>query len=310
MKGMLLAAGRGVRMEPLSSCVPKPALEVLGRPLAARAWDHLAAHCEWIVANLHHHAAAVEAALSPLAASGSALRFSREATLLGGAGGVAAARPLLGDGDVLVANADVWADLDFAPLLAAADPAAIVLALLPHPDPGRWSSVQLGADGLITALLPPREEQNEGMLFTGFQLLGREVVADLPEPPAEFATVWEQFRRRGALRGAVVGGSWAEAGTPEAYRRLVVDLLGDSSWSHPRANVASSAWFRASAVGLGCTVGPGARLEETVLTAGAVVQAGCTLRGCVVAGPVTVAPATVLESRLVLAHGVFPLSPP
>lgn len=308
MKGMLLAAGRGERMEPLSTWIPKPALEVLGRPLAARAWDHLAAHCESIVANLHRHADAVAAALRPLALAGPPLRFSPEAFLLGGAGGVAGARALLGDDDVLVANADVWVDLDLAPLLAAADSATLVLGLLPHPDPRSWSSVQLAADGRVEAFLPRHGGDTGGLLFTGFQILGRRVLAGLPAPPADFATVWEQLRRTGALRGAVVSGSWAEAGTPDAYRRLVVALVGEGWWGHPRATVAPSARLWRCAVGDACSVGADAHLEHTVVTAGGAVGPGCTLRSCLVAGPVAVPPATELERCLVLAHGIFPLS--
>ncbi|OYW01084.1 MAG: hypothetical protein B7Z61_12815, partial [Acidobacteria bacterium 37-71-11] len=92
MNGMLLAAGWARRMEPLSSTIPKPALEVLGRPLLASTLANLGrAGCARIVVNLHRHPERVAAAARE-AVTGEVL-FSWEPALLGGAGGVAAARP-------------------------------------------------------------------------------------------------------------------------------------------------------------------------------------------------------------------------
>lgn len=310
MNGMILAAGRGERMEPLSSWIPKPALDVLGRPLLASAVDHLrAAGCGRLVVNLHRHPARLAAA-ARAAADGAALRFSFEPRLLGGAGGIAAARDLLGDGPVLVANADVWAALDLAPLLAAAAPDVAVLALLPHPDPARWSSVVLGGDGAVAAFLPPgRAAGGERFLFTGFELLGARVLAALPPPPAELAPVWEDLRRRGRLRGAVVTGSWSEAGTPAAYRALVVAQVQGAGRAHPSAALGSGVTLERSWVGAGCTVGDGASLVGTVVTAGAEVGDGCRLADCVVAAGARLAAGCELASMLVLPDGARPLSP-
>lgn len=309
MTGMLLAAGRGERMEPLSSFIPKPALDVLGEPLAASAFRHLAPRCTRIVANLYRHGEVVAAAISRLATeTGRNVAFSREAVLLGGAGGVAAARPLLGPESVLVANTDVWAALDLDPLMAAGDEDSVVLALLPHPDPWRWSSVELDASGRVSRFVARGEGSHRGYLFTGFQLLGARVVAELPPPPGEFAPVWEQLRQRGLLRGVVVSGSWREAGTPLAYLELVLACLGGTTWCHVRSQVAANARLVRSAVGEGCRVDTRTRLEACVVTGGAAVGAGCHLTSCVVAGPVTVPAGAYLEHALVLPSGITPLT--
>ena len=94
MNGMLLAAGRGQRMEPLSSVVAKPALEVLGEPLLATALRQLAACCEPLVVNLHRHPRQIAASVREVLL-GRRVRFSWEPELLGGSGGLAAARAVV-----------------------------------------------------------------------------------------------------------------------------------------------------------------------------------------------------------------------
>ena len=301
---MLLAAGRGERMAPLSSLIAKPALEVLGRPLLASSLEALRrAGCRRVVVNLHRHPEQVAAAARGAAPRDVTLRFSGESELLGGAGGIANARALLGPGDVLVANADVWSDLDLASLAGGA-PDEAVLGLLPHPDPARWSSVALDREGFVRDLLPPGAPgAGAPWLFTGFQRLGAAVVAGLPEPPAEMAPVWRRLIAARRLRGVVLDGRWREAGDPEAYRALVVDLLAGGSWIDPTAEVGPRARLTASALGRGCRAGEAALLERSVVTAGATIGAGCVVRECVVAGRVEVADGRRLERLLVQADG-------
>jgi mannose-1-phosphate guanylyltransferase len=304
---MLLSAGRGERMEPLSSWLPKPALEVLARPLLAAALTHLQrAGASPIVANLHRHPVAVAAAVRSCESNTVPVRFSFEPELLGGAGGIAAARRLFASGPALVANADVDADLDLAPLLDAGAPGSIVLGVLPHPDVLRWGRVQVAGDGRVMAIEPPGEGE-PGYHFTGFQLIGEDALAALPAPPAAMADVWRPLMVSGRLRAAVLTGVWREAGTPAAYLDVVVARLGGRAWVHDEARVAPDAGLSGAAVGRGCRVGASTTLEATVVTAGATVAAGCRLRRCVVAGPVEVAPDTTLEGRLVLPDGIVAL---
>lgn len=305
VNGMLLAAGRGDRMEPLSTVVPKPALDVLGRPLLASALAQLRrAGCERIAINLHRDPGAVAAAARDV---GGDLLFSWEPELLGSAGGIAAARTLLGEGAIVVANADTSSELDLAPLLHAGDDALALLALIPHPDPARWSSVLLADDGRVRAFLPPGARAvGARYLFTGFQWLGAKVVKALPAPPREMAEVWEALRSRGRLRGVVVSGSWQEAGSPLVYRDLVLGRIGDATWVHPQATVGEGARLERSAVGAGCRVEPGAEVSGCVLTAGAVAGRASTLSGCVLAGPVNVA-RQVHRDALLVPGAVTPL---
>jgi len=306
VNGMVLAAGRAERMEPLSTLVPKPALEVLGRPLLASALAHLRrAGCRRVVVNLHRHPEAVAAAARD---TDNEPAFSWEPVLLGGAGGVAAARPLFGPGPLLVANADVWGEVDLGPLFTAGEEETVVLAVLRHPDPARWSSVVLDDAGRVKALLPPgAPHEGDRYLFTGFQLFGPRVLASLPDPPAEMAVLWEDRRRQGALRGVMVQGNWSEVGTPGAYRELLTSLLPTDSWVHPQAAVAEGARLVRSAVGAGCRVARDARVSESVLTAGAFVEGGCEVHRCVLAGPIALTGADTASEALILPSGRFPL---
>jgi NDP-sugar pyrophosphorylase family protein len=308
---MLLAAGRGERMEPLSGVVAKPALEVLGSPLLASAYAHLeAVGCDRIVVNLHRHPRQVA-----LAARMTARRvrpvFSWEPVLLGGAGGVAAARRWFGPGPALVANADIWADLDLSPLSSPTKPDEIVLAVMSHPDPARWNTIVCSRDGWVAAIVPAGGAAPTGGLhFTGFQMLGEKVVAELLTEPADMRAVWERARSDGRLRAVTVEGRWREAGTPAAYRELVIDLLGNQSWCHPSASVGEGAVTRRSAIGAGCSVAAGAMLETCVVTSGARVGVGATLARCVVAGGVTVPAGSAHVESLIVPDGRVPLAVP
>jgi NDP-sugar pyrophosphorylase family protein len=301
---MAFAAGHGERMAPLSTVIPKPALEVLGRPLMASAIAHLRrAGCGRVVVNLHtgpEHVAAAARGCDPAAV------FSWEPELLGGAGGLAAARCLFDGGAALTANADVWADLDLAPLHAAANDGTVTLAVLPHPDPARWSSVVVDRHGAVREILPAgARHSGERYLFTGFQAVGAAVLGMLPPPPAPMSVLWERLRPQGALRGVVVEGTWEEVGTPQAYARLIGSLLGEGAWIHPQAAVAADARVRRSAVGAGCRVSSGALVEDSVLTAGATAAEGAAVRRCVVAGGVQVA--GTATDALIVPAGSFPL---
>ena len=194
MNAMLLAAGRGERMEPLSSVVAKPALEVLGEPLCATAVRQLARFGDTLVVNLHRHPRQVAAAVREVLGDRRVF-FSWEPVLLGGAGGLARARRLFGPGPLLVGNGDTVSALDLAPLAAPADPECCTLGLLPHPDPRRWSSVELASDGRVRTIFPAgAADGGDLFLFTGFQVLGAEVLACLPSPPGELAPVWQRLR--------------------------------------------------------------------------------------------------------------------
>src|SRR5260221_22757 len=121
MKAMILAAGRGERMRPLTDTIPKVLLEVRGRALIAWSIEALArAGVREIVINHAHLGQMIEAALGDGRRFGVAIRYSHEAEALETAGGIAQALPLLGEGPFLAVNGDLFCDFDFSPLARTA----------------------------------------------------------------------------------------------------------------------------------------------------------------------------------------------
>ena len=117
MKAMILAAGRGERLKPLTDQTPKPMLEVGGKPLIAHqiAWLSAAGINE-IVINLHHLGDQIESFCGDGTQFGVSIRYSREAVLLETAGGIVNALPLLGERPFVLLNGDVFTDFPFGQL--------------------------------------------------------------------------------------------------------------------------------------------------------------------------------------------------
>ncbi len=121
MKAMILAAGRGERMRPLSDRVPKALVEAGGRPLVAHLIERLAGSgYREVIINVSHLADMIESELGDGLRYGVRIVYSREVQPLETGGGIAFALPLLGDAPFLVVNSDIYSDFDFARLAAPA----------------------------------------------------------------------------------------------------------------------------------------------------------------------------------------------
>ncbi|HEX9193103.1 MAG TPA: nucleotidyltransferase family protein [Burkholderiales bacterium] len=154
MKAMILAAGRGERMRPLSDTTPKSLLQVRGKILIAWLIEALArAGIREFVINLAHLGSTIEAALGDGSRFGVGIRYSREAEALGTAGGIAHALPLLGGEPFMVLNGDIFCDFDFSRLAHLALGSNLAHLVLvenpPHHREGDFSlnGVHVGADG-------------------------------------------------------------------------------------------------------------------------------------------------------------------
>jgi N-acetyl-alpha-D-muramate 1-phosphate uridylyltransferase len=216
---MVLAAGLGTRMRPISDSMPKPLIEIGGHTLLDHAIDRLAqAGVKEIVVNAHYKAEMVEAHLA--ARTQSHIRVLRETELLETGGGVANALPLLGE-VFFVANADVlWLDgvEDTLTRLASAF------------DPGRMDAMLLlqrtvtavGYEGsgdyfLDPVCVPRRRGEREiaPFIFTGVQLLHRRLFDGIAERRFSLNLVYDRAERSGRLRAIVHDGEWYHIGTPE-----------------------------------------------------------------------------------------------
>jgi MurNAc alpha-1-phosphate uridylyltransferase len=213
---MILAAGRGERMRPLSDAVPKVLLEVRGKPLIARLIEALArAGVGDIVINHAHLGHMIETALGDGRTFGVAIRYSAEAEALETAGGIAKALPLLGPAPFLAINGDIFCDFDFSTLAARAldgDLAHLVLvANPPHHPQGDFSlhgSRVAEADG-------PKST------FSGIGLYQPALFANIkPGAKGQLAPLLRAAMAHGLVSGELHRGEWRDVGTPQRLAEL------------------------------------------------------------------------------------------
>jgi mannose-1-phosphate guanylyltransferase len=275
---MVLAAGLGTRLRPLTEQCAKPLVPVGDRPALAHVLDRLrAAGATRIVVNAHHHAAQVRAFVDALGA-GAGVSLSKETALLGTAGGIAHAAPLLGEGDVLVWNGDILADVDVAALVAAHQ-APAEATLLVQPLPAGRGPVGLDAQGRVVRLRQDRfAPEATGGDFLGIHVLGRRLRERLPESGGLVEDVLVPALARGEeVRAVLVDAPWEDIGTVPAY------LAANVAWLRARG---LERW-----VGPGASVDPGVVLDASVVGAGAVVTGtGFVVRSVVWPGARAVAP--------------------
>lgn len=220
---MVLAAGRGERMRPLTERRPKPLIEVRGKAMLDWALDHLAdAGVPQAVVNLHHLGAQIERHLSARAAP--RVTLSRESELLDTGGGVRAALPQLGPDRFFVLNGDVvWLD--------GREPALHRLA-------GAWSEPEMdallllqpvtdayGYDGPGDFVMDPvgrlrrrREREMAPFVFAGVQLLHPRLFSGAPDGAFSLNLLYDRAIECGRLWGLRHDGRWFHVGTPEALQ--------------------------------------------------------------------------------------------
>jgi len=216
MKGMILAAGRGERMRPLTDAIPKVLLEVRGKPLIVWSIEALArSGVREIVINHAHLGHMIEAALGDGRRFGVAIRYSREAEPLETAGGVAQALPLLGDEPFLVVNGDLFCDFDFSRLVGTAleqNLAHLVLvANPPHHPQGDFA-----LNGMQVS-----ESGRTKLTFSGIGLYRPELFSSIrPGSKGQIASLLRAAMARGLVSGELHRGVWHDVGTPARLSAL------------------------------------------------------------------------------------------
>jgi len=216
---MVLAAGLGTRLRPVTETVPKPLIEINGRALIDRAIDNLLlAGVQCVVVNIHHKPEMLRAHLARR--THPRILLSEEDELLNTGGGVAQALPLLED-TFFVVNADViWLDATRPALFRLADafdPAGSDAVLLLHP-----TATAVGYEGSGDYHLGPlgnprrrREGDAAPYLFAGIQLLHRRLFADPPGRIFSLVRLFDRAENSGRLRAVVHDGEWFHVGSPQ-----------------------------------------------------------------------------------------------
>lgn len=230
--GMVLCAGLGTRLRPLTDERPKPLIPVGDRPLAAWAVDRLAAAgVRRFVANAHHLAEQVDPGLRPWCDRHSAsLTVLTETSLLGTGGGIRHALPHLGD-DFWVFNGDVLAapDLRRAAEIHHASDAWMTLILRDDPRAAALGAIEVDDAGRVRRILgegaaPP--ERLRACVFTGIYLISQRVADDLPTEGCVVRHTLRRLLARGErVMGVVDHGPWHDLGTPARYAEAQFALL-------------------------------------------------------------------------------------
>lgn len=220
MKAMILAAGRGERLRPLTDTLPKPLVEVRGKPLIAWHLERLAAAgVRDVVINVSHLADLIVGALGGGARWGLTIEWSREAQPLETAGGIAMARAKLGAAPFLLVNADVHCDLPFGPL-AGLDLAGALGHIVMVPNP----PFRPGGDFSLAGTTVGNAVGNPGApryTYSGISVLDPRIVDGVaPGTKAPLAPLLRAAADACRLGGELYTGLWNDVGTPERLAEL------------------------------------------------------------------------------------------
>lgn len=224
MDAMILAAGRGERMRPLSDRTPKPLLRAGGKRLIEHQLDALArAGVKSVVVNCAYLGGRIAEALGAGARYGLRIRYSHESGgALGTGGGVARALPLLRGDCFLVVNGDVWCDFALDELrVGEGMDACIVLVNNPPHNPGGDFALD---DGVVR--LPGGGAGGEGLTFGGMGVYRRRLFSDAPGGKFSLGDVLRRAVAGGRVGGVLHRGRWVDVGTPERLAALNAMLGG------------------------------------------------------------------------------------
>jgi len=209
MKAMILAAGRGERMRPLTDHTPKPLLQVGGKPLIVWHLERLVkAGFKEVVINHAHLGKQIEQALGSGSAWGLSIEYSSEINALETAGGIANALPLLGDSPFLVVNGDVFTEINFG-VLQLVSPNLAHLVMVDNPPQHPDGDFALDS-GKITA------RGNHKLTFSGVGVYHPALFVDVDRgQAAKLTPLLRSAMTEGVVTGDHYQGVWHDIGTPE-----------------------------------------------------------------------------------------------
>jgi len=214
VRAMILAAGRGERLRPLTDHTPKPLLAIAGQPLILHQLRALArAGVRDIVVNLHHLGESIAAALGTGVEFGVRINYSREAALLETGGGIVRALPLLGDAPFIIVAGDIWTDYPFARLLDGPGRDLGHLVLVPTPAHISDGDFGLEADRVTHGTDRP-------YTYSGISVLHPDLFIGASQGAFPLRDLLFDAIRAGRLSGELWDGDWTDIGTPAQFESL------------------------------------------------------------------------------------------
>lgn len=345
MRAMILSAGYGTRLWPLTEDRTKPALPILGKPLVGYVAEYLARFgCREIVVNLHHRPESVRNALGDGSRFGVRLNYVEEPVILGTSGALDNARTLLDGGTFVVINGKIITDIDLKAALEThrRNGALATLILLPNVARERFSVVEtLG--GLVRGFggMPaksgqtsrPEDGASNGnatesvlesrlpLMFTGIQILEPRIFDYIPRRVFSHSTthVYPQAIAKGERIAAHIADQrnehWFELSTIQRYLEVSLTLLaqqGLHTFTGTRSTIDAQAAVRNSILWDDAVVAAGARVDRSILGDGVRVQSGEVIENAAVVRSALVQgvtpPEKALKGELRGENFVVPLS--
>jgi len=286
-QALVLTAGLGTRLRPLTDVRAKPAVPVAGEPIVRRIIRWLARqHVTDLVLNLHHLPQTLSALVGDGSDLGVRVRYSWEPEVLGSAGGPRHALPMMGSDAFFLVNGDTMTDLALEPLSEAHQKsgALVTMALVPNREPDRYGGVALSADGSFIGFVSRGSGAAGSYHFIGVQAVQSGAFSAIPDGRvANVHGIYEALvaSNPGCVRGYLCDAAFWDIGTPADYRETHAALLG----SEPPEQV----YGRHVRLDPTCTVtgsilwddvevGGHAVVEDCIVTDGVAVPAGSTYR--------------------------------
>lgn len=299
MRAMILSAGYGTRLWPLTEDRTKPAIPILGKPLVGYVAEYLASY-GWreILVNLHHRPDSVRRALGDGSKFGVKLQYIDEPVILGTSGALDNARSFFESETFLVINGKLITDIDLnATLKTHRDSGAIAtLVLLPNTKHERFTVVET-SDGLLKEFGGmPKLDSGGGeppLMFTGIQILEPRIFEYIPRGVFSHSTtdVYPEAMRQGERVAVhIASGTWYELSTLQRYLDISLAMLAAR---HERLTV-----------GARCTISPEADVSDSVLWDDVVVEAGARVKRAVLADGVHIKTGEVIEDSIVVRNSL------
>jgi MurNAc alpha-1-phosphate uridylyltransferase len=228
MRAMILAAGLGERMQPLTEALPKPLLRVGGKTLIEHQIEKLvAAGITKIIINHFYLGEMIEKLLGSGSQYGAEIGYSKEAIRLETAGGIIKALPQLEDDSFVVVNADVWADFDFSQLRPVDGIHQLAhLVLVKNADHNPQGDFNIDENGRVHE---DHRAQDQRLTFSGISVLHRELFRGYPIQPLPMVPLLQDAMKKDQVSGEVFNGLWVDIGTPERLQDVNALIEGGSA---------------------------------------------------------------------------------
>ncbi|HAT26925.1 MAG TPA: mannose-1-phosphate guanylyltransferase [Gammaproteobacteria bacterium] len=226
MRAMILAAGLGKRMRPLTANLPKPLLKVRGKPLIEHQIEKLvAAGVSGIVINHFYLGDMIEAAVGDGKRFGVEISYSRETTRLDTAGGIIKSLSQLQDDSFIVVNADIWTDFEFSRLQAVDGKDRLAhLVLVDDADHNPYGDFYIDDVGRVHEDHSTRDQK---LTFSGISVLHKKLFTGLSIEPLSVVPLLQAAMAENRVSGVIHPGLWLDIGTPE--RLLKVNALASAA---------------------------------------------------------------------------------